>query len=49
MAVVAWLYIMFTFGINPLLTRYSKFDFYPSRMRSESRPVLRVIRIVFVL
>ncbi len=45
---VAWLFIMFTSGLNRLLTRDSKFDFYASKMRSESRPAMGVIRIAFV-
>ncbi len=49
MIYVAWLSIMFTFGLNPFLTRYSKFDLYASKMHSESRPVMGVIRIAFVL
>ncbi len=49
MAFVAWLSITFTFGLSPLLTRYSKFDLYASRMCSESRPAMGVIRIAFVL
>jgi hypothetical protein len=49
MAFVALLSIMFTFSLNPLLTRYPKFDLYAYRIRSESRPVMGVIRIAFVL
>ncbi len=49
MVFIAWLSIAFTFGLNPLLTRYSKFNLYASRMRSESRLAMGVFRIAFVL
>ncbi len=38
-----------TFVLSPLLTRYSKFDLYASKMCSESRPAMGVIGIAFVL
>ncbi len=46
---VALLSITLTIDLNPLLTRYLKFDLYASKMHSESRPRMGVIRIAFVL